>query len=339
VTDDGGGNVTAKGVCWSTSQSPTLDDDFTDEGPGTGSFTSNLTGLADGTTYYVRAYATNSAGTAYGNEVSFTTDEIVLATLTTANASAITSFTAMSGGNVTSNGGGTITARGICWSTTAEPTISDNTIPGGTGTGSFTSELSGLDASTTYYVRAYATNSAGTAYGSQVSFTTTESLSDIDGNEYATVEIGSQVWMAEPLATSSYSDGTAIPLVTSNTEWSNLTSPGYCFYNNDEATYGATYGALYNWSDQAGKLKEAGTVHWNSPNTGATNETGFTALPGGYRLSNGGYVNMGAWGHWWLPVQVDEDLAWYRYLSYDNTNITLTQFNKKIGLSIRCIED
>jgi len=369
VTDDGGGNVTAKGVCWSTSQSPTLDDDFTDEGPGTGSFTSNLTGLADGTTYYVRAYATNSAGTAYGNEVSFTTDEIVLATLTTANASAITSFTAMSGGNVTSNGGGTITARGICWSTTAEPTISDNTIPGGTGTGSFTSELSGLDASTTYYVRAYATNSAGTAYGSQVSFTTTESLSDIDGNEYATVEIGSQVWMAEPLATSSYSDGTAIPLVTSNTEWSNLTSPGYCFYNNDEATYGATYGALYNWyavnagnlcpdgwhvpttddwsilisniggADQAGKLKEAGTVHWNSPNTGATNETGFTALPGGYRLSNGGYVNMGAWGHWWLPVQVDEDLAWYRYLSYDNTNITLTQFNKKIGLSIRCIED
>jgi len=369
VTDDGGGNVTAKGVCWSTSQSPTLDDDFTDEGPGTGSFTSNLTGLADGTTYYVRAYATNSAGTAYGNEVSFTTDEIVLATLTTANASAITSFTAMSGGNVTSNGGGTITARGICWSTTAEPTISDNTIPGGTGTGSFTSELSGLDASTTYYVRAYATNSAGTAYGSQVSFTTTESLSDIDGNEYATVEIGSQVWMAEPLATSSYSDGTAIPLVTSNTEWSNLTSPGYCFYNNDEATYGATYGALYNWyavnagnlcpdgwhvpttddwsilisniggADQAGKLKEAGTVHWNSPNTGATNETGFTALPGGYRLSNGGYVNMGAWGHWWLPVQVDEDLAWYMYLSYDNTNITLTQFNKKIGLSIRCIED
>lgn len=369
VTDNGGGEITAKGICWSISQAPTVDDELTDEGAGMGSFTSSLSGLSDGTTYYVRAYAINSAGTSYGNEISFTTDQIVLATLTTVEASAITSFTATSGGNVTDNGGGDITARGICWSTTASPTISDNITTDGTGIGSFTSDISGLEASTSYFVRAYATNSAGTAYGNEITFTTEESLTDVDGNVYATVQIGPQVWMADPLATSSYSDGTAIPLVSDATEWSNLTTPGYCFYDNDEASYGASYGALYNWyavnagnlcpdgwriptaddwsilesyiggSANGGKLKETGTLHWESPNTGATNETGFTALPGGYRLSAGGFVNMGRWGHWWTPSEYDETFAWYRYLSYNESILYTARFNKKVGFSIRCIQE
>ncbi len=369
VTDDGGGAVTAKGVCWSTSQSPTIDDDYTDEGPGIGIFSSNITSLSEGTTYYVRAYATNSAGTAYGNEVSFTTDEIILATLTTVNASAISTFTALSGGNITDDGGADITARGVCWSTTANPTVSDNVTNDGSGIGSYTSSISGLNASTTYYVRAYATNSAGPAYGTQISFTTTESLTDIDGNIYATVILGTQVWMADPLATSTFSDDTEIPLVTDATAWSNLTTPGYCFYNNDEATYGETYGALYNWYavnagnicpdgwrvptaddwsilvshiggiSNGGKLKETGTVHWESPNTGATNETGFTALPGGYRSISGGFVNMGRWGHWWTPAEYDETFAWYRYLSYNNGILYTERFNKKVGFSIRCIKE
>ncbi|MBP5412329.1 MAG: T9SS type A sorting domain-containing protein [Bacteroidales bacterium] len=171
ITSDGGAQVTARGVCWSTSQNPTIMDNYTSDGSGMGNFTSNITGLVAGTIYYVRAYATNSEGTAYGNEVSFTTNAIV-PSLTTITASNITSTTATSGGNVTSDGGATVTARGICWSTTSNPTINDSHTTNGSGIGSFTSNMTGLTAGMTYYVRAYATNSIGTSYGNQITFTT-----------------------------------------------------------------------------------------------------------------------------------------------------------------------
>src|SRR5664280_1723980 len=173
VTADGGGAITARGVCWATASGPTVTNSFTTDSTGTGNFTSNLTGLLPATTYYIRAYATNSAGTAYGNEISFTTASIVVPVLTTTVPSSITLTTAVSGGTITSNGGGTVTASGICWSTTANPAITDSHTTDGLATGSFTSNLTGLTAGTTYHVRAYATNSAGTAYGSDVSFTTT----------------------------------------------------------------------------------------------------------------------------------------------------------------------
>ena len=171
VTSDGGASITARGVCWSTSHNPTTSDSHTTNGTGMGNFTSSIAGLTAGTTYYVRAYATNSVGTAYGNEESFTTDA-VLPVVTTAVASNITDRSATSGGTVTSDGGATVTARGVCWSTSHNPTTSDNHTTNGTGTGNFTSSISGIAASTTYYVRAYATNSVGTAYGNEITFTT-----------------------------------------------------------------------------------------------------------------------------------------------------------------------
>ena len=175
VTSDGGANVTARGVCWSTSQNPTISNSHTTDGNGTGSFTSNMTGLTANTTYYVRAYATNEKGTAYGEQKSFTTlQNIELPTVTTTNVSNITQTTATSGGNVTSDGGANVTARGVCWSTSQNPTISNSHTTDGNGTGSFTSNMTGLTANTTYYVRAYATNEKGTAYGEQRSFTTLE---------------------------------------------------------------------------------------------------------------------------------------------------------------------
>ena len=173
VTDEGGAAVTARGVCWSTSQNPTVDDNKTTDGNGTGIFTSNLTDLKANTTYYVRAYATNENGTNYGEQKSFTTlQNIELPTVATADVTDITQTTATSGGNVTDEGGATVTARGVCWSTSPDPTINDNKTTDGNGTGAFTSNLTNLTANTTYYVRAYATNSEGTNYGEQKTFTT-----------------------------------------------------------------------------------------------------------------------------------------------------------------------
>lgn len=178
VTNNGGAEVTARGVCWSTSPAPTITDSKTEDGAGAGEFTSNLTGLTANTTYYVRAYATNSAGTGYGDEVEFTTSSApVVPTLTTATISTITQFTATSGGNITDNGGADVTARGVCWSTSPTPTVTDSKTEDGTGVGEFTSNLTGLTASTKYYVRAYATNSVGTGYGNEVVFTTEEETS------------------------------------------------------------------------------------------------------------------------------------------------------------------
>ena len=151
---------------------PTIDlPTKTTDGTGTGSFPSNITGLSPGAFYHVRAYGTNSAGTWYGGDLTFTT----LAYQPTVTTSAVTNIgtnTATSGGNVTSDGGGAVTARGVCWGTSSTPDISGSHTSDGTGTGSFVSYLTGLAANTTYYVCAYATNSAGTAYGSVLQFKT-----------------------------------------------------------------------------------------------------------------------------------------------------------------------
>jgi hypothetical protein len=172
ITDDGGASVTARGVCWNTAPSPSISNTKTTDGTGTGTFASNLTGLTAGTTYYVRAYATNSAGTAYGNELNFNTNPPVLPTVTTATVGSLTQTSATSGGTVTSDGGAPVTARGICWSTNLNPTVFDPRTNDGTGTGPFVSNMTNLTPATAYHVRAYAVNSAGTAYGSDLPFTT-----------------------------------------------------------------------------------------------------------------------------------------------------------------------
>ena len=172
ITDDGGAEITDRGVVWSTSNNPTIDlTTKVSSGKGTGEFICNINDLEPGTTYYVRAYAINSQGASYGEEKTFTTKKI-LATLTTAEASQVTTSSAIVGGNITSSGGAEITERGVVWSIKSTPTVDDNKVSSGVGVGEFTITLNDLSIATTYYVRAYAINSVGVSYGNQISFTT-----------------------------------------------------------------------------------------------------------------------------------------------------------------------
>ncbi len=173
VTADGGAEVTERGVCWNTEGAPEVIDYRTVDGTGIGTFNSNISDLVPNTQYYVRAYATNEKGVSYGEELTFTTKkEIELPEVKTAEVEDITESEAVSGGEVVSDGGAEVTARGICWSTKQNPTIEDNKTTDGSGVGIFTSNLSNLEHNTTYYVRAYATNEVGTSYGEEVTFTT-----------------------------------------------------------------------------------------------------------------------------------------------------------------------
>ena len=175
ITNSGGASVTAKGIVWSTTNTPSLDlATKTNDGVDTANYKSSMTGLTPGTIYNVWAYATNGKGTAFGNMVSFTTLALALPTIASTTATTvITNATAQSGGNITSDGGAAITSRGVCWGTTANPTTANSKTTDGTGIGAFTSSLIGLIAGTTYYVRSYATNTVGTAYGNEVYFNTT----------------------------------------------------------------------------------------------------------------------------------------------------------------------
>ena len=193
-------------------------------------------------------------------------------------------------------------------------------------------------------------------------------VTDADGNSYCTVKIGSQVWMTENLRTTKYNDGTDIPLITNDTEWSNLDTSGYCWYLNDSAAYSQTYGALYNWytvntnklcpddwhvpTDEewseltnylgglaGGRLKETGTVHWNEPNTDAINDSKFTALPGGMRDAMGTFSRIGTTAFWWSSTEYPTWDAWTRsILNYENV-VDRQVSTKENGYSVRCIMD
>lgn len=192
--------------------------------------------------------------------------------VTTQNVTSITANSAQCGGNVITDNDSTVTVRGICWSTNQEPTIADNKTTDGAGLGEFESVISGLLENTTYYVRAYASNSVGTGYGDVVSFVTEDSpidanieqgtMTDQEGTVYKTVKLGTQTWMAQNLKTSTYNDGTTIPSVTDANQWDALTTGAYCYHNNDESN-NDKIGKLYNWyAVETGKICPTG---WHVP--------------------------------------------------------------------------
>ncbi len=299
----------------------------------------------------------------------------------------ITKDSAEGGGTVNSDGGASVTARGVCWNTDSSPTIADDMTVDGSGTGGFTSSITGLTAATPYYVRAYATNSAGTGYGEAQSFSTTGgpdstgTMMDIDGNVYGTVKIGEQWWMSQNLRVTHYRNTDPIPHVTDNTLWSQLSTGAYCEYGNDPSNVTA-YGRLYNWfavddsrnlapagwhvptdeewiqlekflgmsdasadstswrgTDEGGMLKEAGTVHWLGPNTGATDETGFSAVPGGYRSYSSTFYNRRYFGAYFTSTPGPSIFAWYRGFYNDRATIDRSLHDRTSGIAVRCVKD
>lgn len=327
-------------------------------------------------TYNVTLIVTN----ANGNDTETKTGYIIvtdanpqLPTLTTTAINNIANTTASSGGNITCQGSSAVNARGVCWSTAQNPTIANSKTTSGSGTGSFISNLTGLTTNTTYYVRAYATNATGTAYGNQQSFTTIGTLAncgtvtDIDGNVYNTVTIGTQCWMVENLKTTKYNDGTSIPNVQDSASWRLLNTGAYCYYNNELSNV-TTYGILYNWNTvKTGKIAPVGwhvpsdiewnilinnlagetiaggsmksLLNWESPNTGATNISGLNCLPAGKRHSFSTFDNIGLSIYLWSSTSNGNTDAWFRQINYNYSGVVRSFAGNSYGFSVRCIKD
>lgn len=395
ISSDGGAFISSRGVVWGTTPLPTVEGNKTNDGTGNGRFTSVINGLLPGTSYFFRAYAINVAGISYGNEVSFTTSA-QLAVLTTGEISEITPTSAQVTVTVVSDGGAEIINRGIVWHTAPEPTLAHQKKEIANGGDNFTADLMNLEPDTEYFVRSFATNSVGTAYGNSLTFTT-EALSiindeteiynpalsygeveDIDGNVYRTIQIGNQVWMAENLRATRYCNGEEIPNVVDSAQWINLTEGGWAYYQND-SSYNYPHGKLYNWfvasdsrnpcpcgwhvpldvewtvlrkvldnqsgstdniNSAGGKMKVTGTKYWLEWNQGATNESGFSALPAGGRNGEMGYFNgKGSLGSWYSSESATDKTAWQRAIFNYSRSIDRNPTPKSDGFSIRCLKD
>jgi uncharacterized protein (TIGR02145 family) len=377
VTSDGGATVTEKGVCWvlaTSAADPVSTDSHTSDGTGTGVYASSLTNLAPNTDYKVRAYATNSEGTGYGAVKTFKTNQASLPIVITAAPTALTASGVVSGGSITSSGGGNITSKGICYGKNPNPVISGDRTNDGPGAGGFTSTISGLEDGTVYYLRAYAVNEAGPAYGEQVQILTM--VADIEGYLYKTVRIGNQVWMAENLRTIKYNDNTGITPVSDPDEWKILTTEAYCIYGNTPSNR-QLYGVLYNWYaveegnlcpvgwrvasdadfqtlettlqmdpdevtafgnrgiDQGAQLKN--DTGWAESENG-TNTSGFSALPGGFRYYGGDFWNLGSLIYFWTSTPNSATDAYQRRLDGELNTVWRERTLKQAGKYVRCVK-
>ncbi len=302
--------------------------------------------------------------------------EASLPWVTTRGISNVTEISASCSYEVNSDGGATVTERGVCWRTGETPDINDSKTMDGEGTGFYISELTGLSPNTNYFARAYATNSVGSVTSNVVQFhTRSGTVSDNDGNVYPTVIIGAQEWIGENLRTTKLNNGDPIQLLDDPMQWENTAGPAYGWYENKEEEYKNSYGAVYNghaavsgrlcpvgwhvptatdwthltdylggYSVAGGKMKEFGIVHWTAPNTGATNESGFLALPGGnlFSVSSGcisvGFSGMKAIGSWWSVTQTNGMIE-TRTLDFDTAGVYVGSVVITDGQSVRCVKN
>lgn len=386
-----GGNIIAgtaisqRGVVWGTAPNPTLGSNQSNDGGGTGSFTSNLGGLTANTSYYVRAYAINGAGTAYGNEVSFTTTNMVgsIAGLDCSGATnsgildqgaaafGVTSVISYSGGISGPHSGQVVTSTGV---TGLTATLNPGNFINGSGTLLYTitgTPPSGGLANFALNIGGQACTLSRLVLGEGIPIVSNPGAGVyFDGYNYPTIVLGNgQEWMAENLRTTVYANGDPIPNVPVGNNWASLNNGAWVHYDNDSQNE-TPYGKLYNWyavsdprnvcpvgwhpadggeiaqlseylggdASAGGKMKSLGTQYWLSPNSGATNESGFSGLPGGMRESNGNFATTGTYGYWWRSNSSNGIAA---AISLRNTAgfCSWSDYNMKYGFSVRCLKD
>jgi len=394
ISSDGGSAITLRGICWSVKSNPDTSGFKTKEGNGQGVFSSILNNLSANTKYYARAYALNSKGLAYGSEISFTSSDVPSNRITF-SIPTIIPITGLLGDTQTisvtilSDGGSPDTSRGVCIGTTNSPDTSKKLIRkikgGSIGIGTFSMKFANLAVNTTYYVRPYAINANGLSYGTEWSFVLPffingDGVIDIDGNNYNTIILNRYTssgpnrkkgpeWMKTNLKTTRYQNGSLIATDLDNTSWSKDTSGAFSIYNNVSSNNN-TYGKLYNFyavanplglcpvgwripSDAewttlenflggkniAGGLLKAVSGLWASPNKGAQNLSGISALPGGNRNDAGNFNVNGNYGYWWTSTKKNSSEALYRSVDYNNINSYTDETKKQNGFSIRCIKD
>ena len=326
----------------------------------------------NGNLYRARFVARGGCAPAQSNACTLQVTSFNLPTVISTSATAISQTIANVGGLVNSDGGTQVTNRGVVYAVTSSPSMTDSIRSSGTGTGSFVVTLSQLIPNTQYFYRAFATNILGTAYGNLLNFRTMlpncpPLVTDRQGNQYQTVSIFNQCWFQNNLKVSTYRNGDTIPSSLSNTQWSN-DNLGACAAPSNQANYLDNFGRLYNgfavrdvrgicpvgWRvpseadfdtltnrfggnfTAGGALKQ--NAFWVTPNMGATNQSGFTARPGGQRASaNGDYGNFGSDGYWWTSSGATNN-AWYRRLNYNSTSVTrAASTGSREGFSVRCL--
>jgi len=375
VSSSGGSDVTERGIYWGTTAAPVTTGTKLVIDSGTGSFADTLDNLTPGTTYYVTAYAINSIGTAYGEEKSFLTigkepiiDEILDYKDLTTNGVVLSGVIAPGELSTTITFEvGLTTSYGTSVEADESPLTEKDTV---------SVTITGLTPNTLYHYRIVAANDLGTVYSADSTFTTVitgmqSTVTDSEGNIYNTIGIGYQEWMTGNLKSVVYRNGTdSIPLAESDSLWGTMTTPAYCWYAGDSAANYDPYGALYNWyavntgnlcpagwhvptnddinelvnyvggsGAAGGLLKETGTVHWNSPNTGAKDKYGFTARGGGKRSDEGVFDFVKVEANWWTSTEYSTLNASYFNILFNYGNSFQAYLSKKTGMSVRCVKD
>lgn len=377
ILSEGGGKIISKGLCWrnalerwSFPQEPTIDDHKSTEGAGSEAFTSRLTGLDPGTTYYVRAYAVNRFGIGYGAEKTFRTSGD-LPSVSAEPAGDVTAFTANIQGNVDPNNipakvifeYGLTTGYGKKISCTQNQVTGDSLVRVSAG-------IANLSPNTTYHFRIRAENALGVVYSDDHTFRTREVVTDIDGYVYEVVSIGNQKWMAENLKTSRYRDGSIITLMSADSLWSSCRTGAFSSYDNKNSNV-VNLGGLYNWyavndsrglcptgwhvpsnddftimtnylgglKSAGGKMKEYGSDYWLDPNTGADNSSLFSAIGTGFRDRKGIFSSIRKVTYFWTSTEYTASHGIARSLQHDTKSVSFSGNFKESGFAVRCIKD